>query len=397
MQFTKFKKIFLTYGICEIDFSFIDNKNRLIRIENYSHENGKRLITVGKKKIYFTNCIEIFEIILIDNKTLEELWCDVQIDIIDGMDALDYEKWYQTVDCYDLEYFYDYQIKKTISTKELINKLSEDEYNGELLLLAGTEELLNLDPNNFKVVVDVPRINRYYLIESQDGVTYINILISFIYEIRRQVKKDKTYKVGRLITFYRDKNANSKSQKYRELLKYEKSLNSLFEGGFFMIMIVANICCILYCITIVKEKPFLLVISILVFILLWIIIFRFGKYKTKKQLEFKEKYFPNINQNDILNYEMDKIILEKYETKFESLIAKIKKINPKIKVSGFGFENNSIDLQFELNNKGLYFDFSPKILFVIDEIDKTYYFKYDKYSYDELEEELVKFVINHFN
>ncbi len=397
MQFTKFKKIFLTYGICEIDFSFIDDKNRLIRIENYNHENGKRLITVGKKKIYFTNCIEIFEIKLIDNKTLEELWCDVQIDIIDGMDALDYEKWYQTVDCYDLEYFYDYQIKKTISTKELINKLSEDEYNGELLLLAGTEELLNLDPNNFKVVVDVPRINRYYLIESQDGVTYINILISFIYEIRRQVKKDKTYKVGRLITFYRDKNANSKSQKYRELLKYEKSLNSLFEGGFFMIMIVANICCILYCITIVKEKPFLLVISILVFILLWIIIFRFGKYKTKKQLEFKEKYFPNINQNDILNYEMDKIILEKYETKFESLIAKIKKINPKIKVSGFGFENNSIDLQFELNNKGLYFDFSPKILFVIDEMDKTYYFKYDKYSYDELEEELVKFVINHFN
>lgn len=397
MQFTKFKKIFLTYGICEIDFSFIDDKNRLIRIENYSHENGKRLITVGKKKIYFTNCIEIFEIKLIDNKTLEELWCDVQIDIIDGMDALDYEKWYQTVDCYDLEYFYDYQIKKTISTKELINKLSEDEYNGELLLLAGTEELLNLDPNNFKVVVDVPRINRYYLIESQDGVTYINILISFIYEIRRQVNKDKTYKVGRLITFYRDKNANSKSQKYRELLKYEKSLNSLFEGGFFMIMIVANICCILYCITIVKEKPFLLVISILVFILLWIIIFRFGKYKTKKQLEFKEKYFPNINQNDILNYEMDKIILEKYETKFESLIAKIKNINSKIKVSGFGFENNSIDLQFELNNKGLYFDFSPKILFVIDEMDKTYYFKYDKYSYDELEKELVKFVINHFN
>ena len=103
MQFTKFKKIFLTYGICEIDFSLIDNKNRLIRIENYSHENGKRLITVGKKKIYFTNCIEIFEIKLIDNKTLEELWCDVQIDIIDGMDALDYEKWYQTVDCYDLE------------------------------------------------------------------------------------------------------------------------------------------------------------------------------------------------------------------------------------------------------------------------------------------------------
>ena len=45
MQFTKFKKIFLTYGICEIDFSFIDNKNRLIRIENYSHENGKITIS----------------------------------------------------------------------------------------------------------------------------------------------------------------------------------------------------------------------------------------------------------------------------------------------------------------------------------------------------------------
>ena len=38
-----------------------------------------------------------------------------------------------------------------------------------------------------------------------------------------------------------------------------------------------------------------------------------AKEKSKKELAFREKYFPNINQNEILKCEMNNIILEKYE------------------------------------------------------------------------------------
>ena len=94
---------------------------------------------------------------------------------------------------------------------------------------------------------------------------------------------------------------------------------------------------------------------------------------------------------------MNNIILEKYETKFESLLSKIINDVPKIKITGPFLEDNTIDLQLEKNQKALYFNFETKFLFVFDENDDTFYFKYEKYSYEELENELVKFVINHFN
>ena len=397
MKFEKFKKIFLTYGICEVEFSFTDCDKSKIRIENYNHKNNKRLILVDSKKIYFLHCVDVFNASLIDGLTLECLWDRLQIDIIDGMDKVDYEEWYSTVDFFDLEYFHQHQIDKNITNEELIERICKDEYEGNLLLLAGTSELNELDTNDFKIIIDVPKINRYYIVQSIQGVVYIDILISFIQELRRLVKKDKNYKVGRLITFYKDKNAKYKSIKYRELLKYEKSLNSAFWGGLFLIIEILSIQFLLLSIVLVKDYPLMLVVAILWLILSWVIIFKFGKEKSKKELVFREKYFPNINQNEILKCEMNNIILEKYETKFESLLSKIINDVPKIKITGPFLEDNTIDLQLEKNQKALYFNFETKFLFVFDENDDTFYFKYEKYSYEELENELVKFVINHFN
>ena len=36
MKFEKFKKIFLTYVICEVEFSFVDSDKSKIRIQNYN-------------------------------------------------------------------------------------------------------------------------------------------------------------------------------------------------------------------------------------------------------------------------------------------------------------------------------------------------------------------------
>ena len=95
--------------------------------------------------------------------------------------------------------------------------------------------------------------------------------------------------------------------------------------------------------------------------------------------------------------EMNPIILEKYNTKFESFLNRIKQNDPKIKISGLVFEDNCIDLQLEKDSRGLYFNFEPKILMIFDENDITYYYRYDRYTYEELEDNLVKLVKNHFN
>ena len=196
---------------------------------------------------------------------------------------------------------------------------------------------------------------------------------------------------------YNDKNAKNKSEKYRELLKYEKSQNSLFLGGVLLSIEVVLFCLLLFTITKITTKPILFIVSLICFILSWVLIFKIGKAKKKKEKAFEEKYFKNINPDKTMQGEMNSIILEKYNTKFESFLNRIKQNDPKIKISGLVLEDNCIDLQLEKDSRGLYFNFEPKILMIFDENDITYYYRYDRYTYEELEDNLVKLVKNHFN
>ena len=128
MLFERFKQIFLTYGICEIEFSLKENNERFIRIENYKMQNRNRLIRIYDKDIYFYDCRDLFNIKIIEDCNLEKIWDKIQIDIIDGMIEEDYEQWYSSIEPLTFNYFYDYQVKKSINTEELIKKLCEDEY-----------------------------------------------------------------------------------------------------------------------------------------------------------------------------------------------------------------------------------------------------------------------------
>ena len=85
MLFERFKQIFLTYGICEIEFSLKENNERFIRIENYKMQNRNRLIRVYDKDINFYDCKDLFNITIIEDCNLEQIWDKIQIDIIDGM------------------------------------------------------------------------------------------------------------------------------------------------------------------------------------------------------------------------------------------------------------------------------------------------------------------------
>jgi len=396
MTYERFKDIFLTYGICEIEFSFKTNNKRIIKIRNYASDNN-RFISVDNKKIEFNNCEDLFTLPIINSLTLSQLWNEIQIDVIDEMISEHYEQWYNSIEHLTLNYFNEYQIKKTITKEELLNKIQEDEYNGKLLLLAGTQELKDIDINNFKIIIYVPEIYRFYTLESHNGQILINLLVSFIEEIKSRINKNKKYSCGRLLTRYNDKNKKIKSEKYNELLKYVKSQNSLLLGGVLFSIIIIVFCFLLYTITLIKQQPLLFIIAIISFILSWVLIFKIGKIKKKKEKEFEDKYFIDIYPNKINQGEMNPVILEKYGTSFNTLITRLKQKVSNITISGLYFEDNNIDLQIEKNPKGLYFNFGPQILCIFDEEDNTYYFRYDKYTYEELEDLLIDFVINHFN
>lgn len=397
MLYERFKEIFLTFGICEVEFSFKENNRKIIRIENYSLGKKSRSIMVNDKKIGFIDCRDLFRVKILDDCDLECLWDDIQIEIIDGMIEEDYEKWYSSIEHLVLNYFYDYQIEKSISNEEFIRKLKEDEYNGNLLLLAGTNELNDISSNYFRIIIQVPEIHRFYVIENRSGDIVINVLISFIEEIKKHIREYERYSNGRLLDNYNDKNAKFKSEKYIQLLKYEKSQNSLFMGRVLMTLVILSFSFILFSIPKIKSSPYLFISAIIVFILLWIFIVLFGKTKKKKEKEFEDKYFKNINPNEYLSKQMNQVILEKYNSGFEHYLNRIKNEIPKIKVYGPAFEDNVIDFQLEKNSKGLYFNFYPDMVIIMDENDNSKYFRYDRYSYEELEDVLVELVKKHFN
>lgn len=395
MNFEKFRKIFTTYGVFYVEFSFVENDKNTICIENSFNAHYTNSITVNGEKKLFHNCQDVFDLPLIDGMNLENLWSKLQIEIIDEMDADDFEKWYSVVEQYVPDYFYGYQ-EGRINANQFVEKLNADEINGNLLLLAGTDELCNINPSNFKVVVDVPQVNRIYVISSVDSNIQVNALSSDVNMIMQVLKRDKRYKSGRLFTFYNDKNAKNKSEKYIELLKYEKSRYSTFWGCFFFTVEVLSLMLLIYSVTKVSQKPYLFIGTLTWFVLSWVLVFQFGKVKGAREGDFREKYLPNLEPNAVLQLKMNDVIWEKYQTGFESLLSRVKNSVPKIKVRGLCYENGCIDFQLEKSEDALCFNFNPKILSVMDENNKVYYFKYSKYSYEELEDELVELIVKYF-
>lgn len=394
MNFENFKKYFLTYGMFTIDFSFKNDKRNKIRIENYDLKNKGRIIINNTNKQMYTNCIDLFNIKIINEKNIEQLWNELQIDFIDGFLLEEYLEILENININFIDNFYKYLIEKTISKQELINILVEEEYKGNLLLLAGTNEMSNIDISNFDIIIHVPYINRVYNIKSENNDIVINVHTTYIEQLKIDVKKKKNYKVGRMITSYKDKCLKNKSQKYKELLQYEKIDNSSYFGIFVGIIMFLSFDFIIVTITNVKELPFLWIIAILLFILLWMIFLKISKYRRKKQEDFRNKYFPKNTYNK--NNQINPVILEKYNQDFNSLFNKIKDKIPDIKIVNYGIEHNEIDISLSKNNKELFLVFSNKYLSIYDEDENESYYLFDKYTFEELEDEITDFAYKYF-
>lgn len=73
MLFERFKQIFLTYGIGEIECSLKENNERFLRIENYKNQNTNRLIRIYDKDVYFYDYRDLFNIKINKDCNLEQI------------------------------------------------------------------------------------------------------------------------------------------------------------------------------------------------------------------------------------------------------------------------------------------------------------------------------------
>ena len=78
------------------------------------------------------------------------------------------------------------------------------------------------------------------------------------------------------------------------------------------------------------------------------------------------------------------------------LFNKIKDKIPDIKIVNYGIEHNEIDISLSKNNKELFLIFSNKYLSIYDEDENESYYLFDKYTFEELEDEITDFAYKYF-
>ena len=78
------------------------------------------------------------------------------------------------------------------------------------------------------------------------------------------------------------------------------------------------------------------------------------------------------------------------------LFNKIKDKIPDIKIVNYGIEHNEIDISLSKNNKELFLVFSNKYLSIYDEDENESYYLFDKYTFEELEDEITDFAHKYF-
>ena len=139
MKFEIFKSILLSVGICECEFYLrSSNKEGFI---GYTTEKDKKkyCVVFDNKEFYFDRDIDILTGKVIHDKTLKEVWDDIEISFIDGLNDDEYLEYIYTPNFYLNEFVVINKETNTLEVESLINKLKKSEYNGNVLLYAGTK------------------------------------------------------------------------------------------------------------------------------------------------------------------------------------------------------------------------------------------------------------------
>ena len=134
-------------------------------------------IVFDKGEFLFDKDVDVLTGKVINDKTLEEVWDDIEISFIDGLNDEEYVYYIYTPNFYLNEFVALNKVTNTLEVESLINKLRKSEYNGNILLNAGSKELSEFSNQDNEYT--------YYIFDTFNKGIYLlkkeNDIVSFVY------------------------------------------------------------------------------------------------------------------------------------------------------------------------------------------------------------------------
>ena len=398
MRFETFKSILLSVGICECEFYLrSSNKEGFI---GYTTGNDKKkyCVVFDKGEFYFDKDVDILAGKVINDKTLEEVWDDIEISFIDGLNDEEYVDYIYTPNFYLNEFVALNKVTNTLEVESLINKLKKSEYNGNILLYAGSKELSEFSNQDNEYT--------YYIFDTFNKGIYLlkkeNDIVSFVYLMHWYQKnklKISGLSIGRKFDKFSLKSGINKSERYSLMLKLQRNQSQDIVGGIFAIIDIITFILILCGIGLKSIYPMFVYYSLITFVVSMFFTFLFSSIHNKEWKKLNDILFPKKDKKIKYTDMFLKIIKEAEDNGFYELHEALTHINKKITKSGGMFEDGTVDLCFNTKEHEFFIMFYNKFVLInIDEesIDLKIKYKYTDFKdYYELESKIYSTLVEY--
>lgn len=309
MNYKVFRTIFISLGVCELEFHFnSSNEDVFIRLAPIDDTTGY-CVCFNNETHNYKSLKEVLNAPIFNNKTLEEVWDDVILDCIDGMNEEDYLDYIQTPNFYLNELIAEYELTESLDVNFLLEMLIKSEHQGNILLYAGTKELKDFLVKDEKY--------KYYIYDTFNNEIYLfkreNSNISFSYScywwMRKKIDLTNTF-VGRKYDGFSNASAIDKSNRYKKMIQYQRLLSKDVFIAIFGILIVISFFLLMISIGLNQIVPGILCAGILFFVLSVVLNLVVNIPISKKTNKLKEELFPKKKNTTSKHSKMFEDIIE---------------------------------------------------------------------------------------
>lgn len=398
MRFETFKSILLSVGICECEFYLRSTNKEGFIGYTIGNDKKKYCVVFDKGEFYFDKDVDLLTGKVINDKTLEEVWDDIEISFIDGLNDEEYVDYIYTPNFYLNEFVALNKVTNTLEVESLINKLKKSEYNGNILLYAGSKELSefsNQDNEYTYYLFDTFNKGIYLLKKENDSVSFVYLMHWY----QKNKLKISGLSIGRKFDKFSLKSGINKSERYSLMLKLQRNQSQDIVGGIFAIIDIIIFILILCGIGLKTIYPMFVYYSLITFVVSMFFTFLFSSLHNKEWKKLNDILFPK-KDNKIKYTDMFlEIIKEAEDNGFYELHEALTHINKKITKSGGMFEDCTVDLCFNTKEHEFFIMFYNKFVLInIDEesIDLKIKYKYiDFKDYYELESKIYSTLVEY--
>lgn len=398
MKFEIFKTILLSIGIGECEFYLRSSKKE--GFLGYSADKGinKYCVVFDNEEFTFDKDVDVLNERFISNHTLEEMWDDIEINFINGFDDEEYLEYICTPNFYLNEYVAINKETNTLDVENLIHKMKKSEYNGNILLYAGTNELSEFSDSEKEYAYFIyDTFNKgIYLLKKEDNKITFKYLVDWY---QRRKLKMTGLSIGRKYDKFSSKSGMNKSERYNLMLKFQRNQNLNIIGVIFGCLDMVSFFLLLCSVGLKSLYPKFVYCLLIVFAISMFFTFLFSGLHNKEWKKLNNILFPQKNQKIKFSNMFLEIQKEAKENGFHELYESLTHINKKIKKTGGFFESGTIDLYFNTKEHEFFIIFYNKFVLInIDEesINLEMKLRYTDFKdYYELESKIYSIIIEY--